>query len=134
MKILLTGIIFFQSFVSFQQETESKEPEQLVSFEAVSKGILRVFPEAYEDFLTVCFTQINDLIVPESATFMIPDAYFKKKLSQKELDQRAATLLDQLELSPACQQITVGEAQEYAWQEWNDKKVRKVTLIFGFGC
>lgn len=113
---------------------DQKEPEQIISFEAVSQGILRVFPEAYDDFLSVCFTQINGLVVPDQATFLIAESYFKKKLNQKVLEERAQLLLDQLELSPACQSISVGETEEYSWQEWKEKKVKKVTLTFGIGC
>lgn len=111
-----------------------KEPEQVISFEAVYAGILRIFPETYEDFVTICFTRINDLILPETATFMIPSKYFKSKINQKELDKRAATLMEQLELAPACQSISFGEEEQYSWSEWEDKKVRKVTLHFGIGC
>jgi hypothetical protein len=117
---------------SFSQE--EKEPEQIVSFEVVNAAILRVFPEAYEDFLTICFMRQNEFIVPESATFLIADKHFKKGLNQKELEKRAQLLLDQLELSPACQTISFGDVEEYSWQEWPDKKVRKVTLHFGIGC
>lgn len=132
MKInILIGLLLLYHFSFTQSENE---PEQIISFEAVSTGILRVFPEAYEDFLTVCFMQLNDLIVPESATFMIPDKFFKKKLNQKELESRAQQLMEQLELAPACQSISFSEPIEYAWQEWEDKKVRKVTLVFGIGC
>ncbi|MBK9192065.1 MAG: hypothetical protein IPM77_11425 [Crocinitomicaceae bacterium] len=120
MKKSLLIFSFFISSISIGQS--EKEPEQIVSFETVSKAILRVFPEAYEDFLTICFTRINELIVPESATFLIPDKYFKKKLNQKTLEERAQTLLDQLELSPACQSVSFDEPTEYSWQEWDDKK------------
>lgn len=133
MKQILIGL-FCLNFSLCNSQTDNQEPEQIISFDAVSQGILRVFPEAYEDFLTICFTRINELIVPESATFLIPDKYFKKKLNQKTLEQRAQLLLDQLELSPACQSISVGEPTEYSWQEWDDKHVRKVTIGFGIGC
>lgn len=129
-------LILFFTFFSLTNvlSQEDKEPEQIVSFDAVNAAILRVFPEAYEDFLTICFVRQNELILPESATFLIADKHFKKGLNQKELEKRAQLLLDQLELSPACQSISFGEVEEYSWQEWPDKKVRKVTLHFGIGC
>lgn len=129
--MLLLGLVCLPC--AFGQD--EKEPEQLISFEAINAGILRIFPEAYEDFMTISFIRRNEFIFPEAASFMIPDQYFKKKkLNQKELEKRAALLMDQLELSPACQTISFGEPEEYAWQEWDDKTVRKVTLSFGIGC
>ena len=103
MRFLILYFTFFSLTNLFGQE--EKEPEQIVSFEVVNAAILRVFPEAYEDFLTICFMRQNEFILPESATFLIADKYFKKGLNQKELDKRAQLLLDQLELSPACQSI-----------------------------
>lgn len=134
MRLILFLILAVCSTCAFQQSETSREPEQIISFEVISDGILRIFPEAYADFLTVCFTRRDNLIFPETATFMIPDKYFKKNLNQNELDKRAQLLMDQLELSPACQSISFEEATEYAWDEWKDKKVRKVTLNFGIGC
>jgi hypothetical protein len=132
MRFLILLAALFSLTNSFSQE--EKEPEQIISFDAVNAGILRVFPEAYEDFLTICFMRQNEFIVPESATFLIADKHFKKGLNQKELEKRAQLLMDQLELSPACQTISFGEVEEYSWQEWPDKKVRKVMLSFGIGC
>lgn len=132
MKPVLTSLIFAITLSASAQD--EKEPEQIVSYQVVSDAILRVFPEAYSDFLTVCFIRVNDMILPDQATFMIPDKFFKKSLNQNELDKRAQLLMDQLELSPACQSISFEEATEYAWDEWEDKKVRKVTLTFGIGC
>jgi hypothetical protein len=129
--LILFAALFSLTNVLGQDE---KEPEQIISFEVVNAGILRVFPEAYEDFVTISFVRQNELILPESATFLIADKHFKKGLNQKELEKRAQLLLDQLELSPACQSISFGDVQEYSWQEWPDKKVRKVTLHFGIGC
>ena len=121
-------------FCNNSHAQKAKEPEQIISFDAIYAGILRVFPETYEDFVTICFTRMYDFILPETATFMIPSKYFKSKLSQKELDKRAETLIEQLELAPACQTISYGDEEQYAWNEWEDKKVRKVTLHFGIGC
>lgn len=127
---LLSGLLFLPHS-SCQQ---NQETEQIISFEAVRDGILRVFPEAYDDFLTVCFMQLDGVIVPDAATFMVPDKHVKRTLNEKELEKRAQLLMDQLELSPACQRIEVGEVEEYSWAEWEDKKVRKLTFYFGIGC
>lgn len=128
--MLIFGLFFLTN--SFcQEETESENP---ITFEVIEAGILRVFPEAYQQFLTVSFIRTTNFILPETASFLVPDKYFKKKLDQKELDKRAELLLEQLELLPACFSISFGEAEEYSWAAWEDKKVRKVTLTFGIGC
>ena len=114
-----------------QDETE---PEESLPFAVIESTILRVFPEAYKEFLSVTYSRLGEFIVPENATFLIPDKYFKKNLNQKELDKRAELVLEQLELLPACFSISYGEVLEYAWHSWEDKKVRKVTLVFGIGC
>lgn len=131
---LKSQIGFMILFQVLSLHAQEEEPEQPVSFTTVSEAILRVFPEAYIDFLTISFMQLSDVIYPHQAEFLVPDKYFKKKINQKILDERAAILLEQLELAPACQSISAGEPQDYSWSAWEDKKVRKVSLIFGIGC
>ncbi|MBK7129250.1 MAG: hypothetical protein IPM74_07965 [Crocinitomicaceae bacterium] len=67
----LVGFLFL--FQVIRLDAQDKEPEQPVSFTVVSEAILRVFPEAYVDFLTISFMQLSDVIYPHQADFMIPD-------------------------------------------------------------
>ena len=127
--MLIFGLFFLTN--SFCQEDETEYP---LTFGVIESAILRVFPGAYQQFISVKFTRHSKVILPENATFLVPDKYFKKKLDQKELDKRVVILLEQLELVPACHSISFGDAEEYSWHEWEDKRVRKVTVTFGIGC
>lgn len=132
MRLLLILICLNSSSVLFSQ-TE-KEPEQILSFQQISEAIQRVFPEAYTQFTSVTFTLHGESILPERATFLIPHKIIKKKFSDKELKSRALLLLEQLEIVPGCHSISVGDPQEYAWHEWEDKIVCKVEIVFAIGC
>jgi len=128
--IFLFGLFFLPKAFSQQED----EPVQPISFELIETAIHRVFPEAHQQFLTISFMRRTDFILPESATFLIPDHYFKKKIDQNVLEKRAELLMDQLELSPACQSISFGDIEEYSFWSSDDNNVRKVTFWFGIGC
>lgn len=118
--------------VHFDEET-NKNPDW--TFEKIAAIIYEEFPEAYEDLITISFSRAEMSITPEKATFLIPSRYFEKKLTQKVCKERTDNVLEKMSgYRDGCQEVEIGDSQEYAWYSWEDKVVTKVTIYFAIGC
>ncbi len=133
---ILTVVFFMVTMLSSSTTVNNRyqDPEMMWTFEVLNNIILSEFPEAYEDFVNISFERIDEQIYPVTATFLIRAKYFDKKLNEEILKARAGNILHKMGDPASCWEISVGEMEEYAWHEWEDKKVKKVTLHFYIGC
>ena len=135
-KVTIITLFFISMFIQVHSsdQNEFQPPEMRWSFIQLNNILLSEFPEAYEDFVNISFERVNESIYPVEATFLIRAKYFEKKLNDKVLKQRGGNVLHKMGDPASCWEISVGETEEYAWSEWEDKTVRKVTLKFYIGC
>lgn len=109
--------------------------------EEMTEAIRAVFPESYSQFMTVSYerqdagTGRDPEIWPKAASFLVPVKAFDATIAT-ELDSRVAALIGRV-LRPDdahCEDVSVGEPEEYGWMAWPDKHVRKITVTFNVAC
>ncbi|MEO0961981.1 MAG: hypothetical protein AAFY01_06105 [Pseudomonadota bacterium] len=109
--------------------------------EEMTEAIRAVFPESYSQFMTVSYerqdagTERDPEIWPKAASFLVPVTAYDGGIAT-ELDSRVAALIDRV-LRPDdahCEDVSVGEPEEYGWMAWPDKNVRKITVTFNVAC
>ena len=85
------------------------------TFENIASIILEEFPEAYENFLNISFSQVDKRITPEKASFLIPTRFFEKKLTQEVCKERTDNVLEKMTgYREGCHEVEIGESKEYA--------------------
>lgn len=109
--------------------------------EEMTEAIRAVFPESYSQFMTVSYerqdagTGRNPEIWPKAASFLVPAKAYEATIAE-ELDSRVATLIGRV-LRPDdahCEDVSVGDPENYGWMAWPDKRVRKITVTFNVAC
>lgn len=97
-------------------------------------AVRAVFPDAYAELATVRYEHMGeDQFVIDSVTVLIPEAKVRL-FSEAELAARACRAKQQLGLDCACETVELGEAKDYAWHSWPDKRVVPLTLHFYVAC
>jgi hypothetical protein len=128
-----------------QEPGETRFPEADVFVvtppEEMTEAIRAVFPESYSQFMTVSYerqdagTGRKPEIWPKDATFLVPAAAYDDTIAG-QLDDRLAGLVSRV-LRPGdahCEQVSVGDIEDYGWMAWPDKTVRKITVTFNVAC
>ena len=109
--------------------------------EEMTEAIRAVFPESYSQFMTVSYerqdagTGRDPEIWPKAASFLVPATAFEATIAD-ELDSRVAALIGRV-LRPDdahCEDVSVGDPEDYGWMAWPDKRVRKITVTFNVTC
>ncbi len=97
---------------------------------------LELFPEAYRELSTVGYENFGDDFVPAFVTVVVPDRHFETTLTPGLIETRVRRLRAQWEQEgwALCPEVEVGPAEDFAWQEWPDKRARRLTLRFHIGC
>ncbi len=119
--------------------TEKTKSESKLSqkwqYEELAKIISSEFPEAYVDFMEISFSQVNNSISPETASFLIPTAKMNK-LKASELEKRLDNIIKKMGSSAegACKSYKIGTKETYSWTQWDDKNVTKFYIEFNLGC
>lgn len=145
--IALSGAI--ASAHEHASKTEAKDPIAIPAAdttvvtppEEMTEAIRAVFPESYSQFMTVSYerqdagTGRDPEIWPKAASFLVPTKAYEATIAT-ELDSRVAALIGRV-LRPDdahCEDVSVGEREEYGWMAWPDKNVRKITVTFNVAC
>jgi hypothetical protein len=92
------------------------------------------FRGAYVELATVSFESFGEGgFAPASVTVYVPEAIVVR-WSEAELKEQACKAKQALRWDCACESVTLGEPQDFAWHSWEDKRVVALTLRFGLGC
>lgn len=92
------------------------------------------FRGAYEELATVSFETLGEgRFAPTSVTVYVPEV-IAGRWSEAELKDQACVAKQALRWDCACERVTIGEPQDFAWHSWPDKRVVPLTLHFGLGC
>lgn len=89
-------------------------------------GYVELAQVAYE-------TSGEDRFSPHSVTVLVPEAV-ASKWTDEERKRRACAAKTAAGMGCGCERVEMGEAQDYAWHSWPDKRVVKVRLVLGLGC
>jgi|GEM_PF-5394523 len=133
-KIIIIFLIIM--FLMLQTNAyNTKKYNKFKSIEEIIEIIIDIFPESYEEFMTVTYSVSGNRLIPDEATFLIPSKYFDDYLTDKELDKRLDKVMQKLGFrDKACAQIEYGNEEEYSWLAWEDRIVRKITIKFFIEC
>ncbi len=97
-------------------------------------AVRSVFPDAYAELATVRYEHLGeDNFVIDSVTVLIPEAKVRL-IPETELAARACRAKQELGLDCACETVELGDAKDYAWHSWPDKRVVPLTLHFYVAC
>lgn len=129
------------SVVRYEYERHGELPRQLAAAAHAERtktellaATVAAFHGAYEELATVSFESFGEGgFAPASVTVYVPEA-IADRWSDEDLKQRACKAKQALRWDCACETVTLGEPQDFAWHSWPDKRVVALTLRFGLGC
>lgn len=101
--------------------------------DSVLMVVYDVFPEAYKEFAEVTYRNEGFNSFPVSVSFLVTEKIVNKKFTDEELEKRSAEIMKRFQLN-GCHGINKGEASNYAFSAWKDKRVVRLKFFFGIGC
>jgi len=103
------------------------------SMKQILGAVVECFPGAYPDLSKVTYEHVGGHFSIDTVRFLIPEKRIRG-VSKDKLKQQACQAKKMLGLDCACEDVTLGPAEDHVWSAWPDKRVVPVTVHFHIAC
>ena len=91
------------------------------------------WPEAYEEFVELSYTKVEDDVSPEMMSFLVLTIKLAE-IDSVEIQNRFDRVTLKIRETISYQHYEIGESQTYAWAARDNKEVTRVSFYFMFSC